>query len=346
MLEIVTFFRKYLNRLLFLDKMYITRALLTDSMATIRDHLLHIHGLPIIHSESYVCGLPPKHRFQMGKFRGVFNRLVRDKVIEPRQQVLEPSQISKELAGLAHSKEYVDRFFSGDTSADEQRRTGFKWTHGLCSRVRFECGGTLLAAMVCLERGLAASTGGGTHHAGTDYGSGYCLLNDLSITSSVLLSLGLVRRVLIVDLDVHQGDGTALMFDNNPSVFTFSMHCQSNFPFRKQPSDLDIGLADHVGDAEYLSTLEDVLPSLLDQVRPDLVLYDAGVDPHVDDDLGKLDLTDDGLYQRDEYVLGTCVRRGVPVCSVIGGGYHKDLDVLSARHSIVHRAASKVWARK
>jgi len=322
--------------------MHITRALCSDTMGAIRNHLLHIQGLPIIHSESYVCGLPPKHRFQMGKFRGVFNSLVRDKIIQPRQQVMEPSQISEELAGLAHCKEYVNRFFRGDINADDQRRTGFKWTHGLCSRVKFECGGTLLSAMVSLERGLAASTGGGTHHAGPDYGSGYCLLNDLAITSSVLLSLGLVRKVLIVDLDVHQGDGTALMFKDNPSVFTFSMHCQSNFPFRKQPSDLDIGLADHVGDEEYLATLEEVLPALLDQERPDLVLYDAGVDPHVDDDLGKLDLTDAGLYKRDHYVLSTCMGRGVPVSCVIGGGYHKDLQVLSTRHSIVHRAATKV----
>jgi len=282
----------------------------------------------------------------MGKFRGVFNRLVRDGVVQPRQQVMEPSQISMELAGMAHSTEYVERFFKGETSVDEQRRTGFKWTHGLCSRVRFECGGTLLAAMVSLERGLAASTGGGTHHAGPDYGSGYCMLNDLSITSSILLSLGLVSKVLIVDLDVHQGDGTALMCQNNPAVFTFSMHCQSNFPFRKQLSDLDIGLEDHTGDAKYLRTLEEALPSLLDQVRPDLVLYDAGVDPHVDDDLGKLDLTDDGLYQRDDYVISTCVGRGVPVCCVIGGGYNKDLEVLSARHSLVHRAASKVWKER
>ena len=324
--------------------MHLSRLVSADYMATLREHIQHINHLPIIHSASYVCGLPKGHRFQMGKFRGVYNRLLKDKVIQPNQ-VVEPTQISKELAYLAHSKEYVDKFFCGETTADEQRRTGFKWTHGLCSRVRFECGGTLLAAMICLERGLAASTGGGTHHAGPDYGSGYCLLNDLSITSSVLLAMGLVSKVLIVDLDVHQGDGTALMFNNNPSVFTFSMHCQSNFPFHKQVSDLDIGLKDHIGDSEYLDTLQSVLPSLLEQVRPDIVLYDAGVDPHVDDDLGKLDLTDSGLYQRDFYVLSTCVAKGIPVCSVIGGGYHKDLEVISYRHSIVHRAATDVWSK-
>ena len=310
----------------------------------LRSHLKHIQGLPIVHTDSYVCGLPPGHRFQMGKFRGVFHSLLRDGVVQPARQVLEPSQITPELAALAHSKEYVERFLRGETTAEEQRRTGFKWSWGLASRVRWECGGTLLAALLSLERGLAASTGGGTHHAGPHYGSVFCLLNDLAITAATLIALKLAEKVLIIDLDVHQGDGTALIFQDNPQVFTFSVHCQSNFPFRKNPSDLDIGLADHVGDAEYLSVLRDRLPGLMDEVRPDVVLYDAGVDPHKDDDLGKLDLTDDGLFARDMYVMETCVSRGVPVSCVIGGGYHRDLQILSRRHSIVHRAATKVFS--
>ena len=313
------------------------------SSYNLSSYLKHIHGLPIIHTESYVCGLPPGHRFQMGKFRGVLRCLVRDGVVAPARQVLEPSQMTAELARLAHSEEYVERFLSGQTTVEEQRRTGFRWSWGLASRVRWECGGTLLAALVSLQRGLACSTAGGTHHAGPDYGSGFCLLNDLAITAASLLSLKLVEKVLIVDLDVHQGDGTALIFRDNPQVFTFSLHCQSNFPFRKQPSDLDIGLADHVADREYLHTLSQTLPRLMDQVRPDIVLYDAGVDPHVDDDLGKLNLTDEGLFARDLTVLDCCVSRGVPVCSVIGGGYHRDLETLSRRHSIVHRAATKVF---
>jgi len=251
-------------------------------------YLKHFHGLPIIHTDSYVCGLPPAHRFQMGKFRGVLRSLVKDGVVVPSRQVLEPS----------------------------------------------------------LQRGLACSTAGGTHHAGPDYGSGYCLLNDLAITAASLLSLKLVQKVLIVDLDVHQGDGTALIFRDNPQVFTFSLHCQSNFPWRKQPSDLDIGLADHVADREYHHTLRETLPSLMEQVRPDIVIYDAGVDPHVEDDLGKLNLTDEGLYERDLTVLDCCVSRGVPVCSVIGGGYHRDLEILSRRHSIVHRAATEVFNKR
>ena len=316
------------------------------SCYNLSSYLKHIHGLPIIHTESYVCGLPPGHRFQMGKFRGVMNSLVKDGLVVPARQVLEPSQMTAELANLAHSEEYVERFLTGQTTAEEQRRTGFRWSWGLASRVRWECGGTLLAALVSLQRGLASSTAGGTHHAGPDYGSGFCLLNDLAITAASLLSLKLVEKVLIVDLDVHQGDGTALIFRDNPQVFTFSLHCQSNFPFRKQASDLDIGLADHVTDTEYLHTLRQTLPSLMDQFRPDIVIYDAGVDPHVDDDLGKLNLTDEGLFARDQTVLDCCVSRGVPVCSVIGGGYHRDLEVLSRRHSIVHRAATKVFSAR
>ena len=269
--------------------------------------------------------------------------LVRDGVVVPSRQVLEPSQITAELASLAHSEPYVEKFLRGETTLEDQRRTGFRWSWGLASRVRWECGGTLLAALVSLQRGLACSTAGGTHHAGPDYGSGFCLLNDLAITAASLLSLKLVEKVLIVDLDVHQGDGTALIFRDNPRVFTFSLHCQSNFPFRKQPSDLDIGLADQVTDREYLQTLRQTLPRLMEEVRPDIVLYDAGVDPHEDDDLGKLNLTDEGLYARDLTVLDCCVSRGVPVCSVIGGGYHRDLDILSRRHSIVHRAATEVF---
>jgi len=318
----------------------------TDYDLTLKDRLRSISGLPVVHSEGYVCGLPANHRFQMKKFRELYNILVRDKVVDPKKQVLSPPQITADLAALAHTKEYVDRFLEGKTTETEQRRTGFKWTHGLASRVRYETGGTLLSALVSLERGLCSSTGGGTHHAGPDYGSGYCLINDLAVTASCLLNLGLVSRVLIIDLDVHQGDGTALIFEDNPQVFTFSLHCQSNFPFRKTKSDLDIGLENHTSDTEYLRVVDDTVPHLLDTFRPDLVLYDAGVDPHVLDDLGKLDVTDQGLWRRDQLVLNHCVDRGIPVTTVIGGGYDKDLTTLAARHGIVHRVCTNIYRER
>lgn len=212
------------------------------------------------------------------------------------------------------------------------------------SHVRCGPGGTVLAGEIALHRGLACSTAGGTHHAFPSYGSGFCLLNDLAVAAKHLMGESTSRRkILIVDLDVHQGDGTAFIFNDEPDVFTFSVHCGKNFPVRKQQSDLDVSLEDGIDDKEYLSKVQEHLPWLLEAFQPDLVLYDSGVDPHWEDELGRLRLTDEGLYQRDLYVLQTVIKKGIPVATVIGGGYSRDIDRLARRHSIIHRAASKVW---
>ncbi|KAM8768104.1 uncharacterized protein AB9X84_019929 isoform 2-T2 [Acanthopagrus schlegelii] len=281
-------------------------------------------GLPVVHHSQYVCDLPANHRFPMEKFPRVLHYLIQDQVITEKQ-------------------EYLDNFINGRINEQEQRRTGFPWSKGLVRRCRYETGGTLLAAEVALHRGLACSTAGGTHHAFPSFGSGFCLLNDLAVAAKYLTSSSPGRKVLIVDLDVHQGDGTAFIFKDEPCVFTFSVHCGKNFPVRKQQSDLDVSVEDELEDKEYLSTVEAHLPSLLEIFRPDLVLYDAGVDPHWEDELGRLRLTDRGLYRRDLYVMKTVVSRGVPVAAVIGGGYSRDIDKLALRHSIVHRAATQVW---
>ncbi|CAL8363370.1 unnamed protein product [Merluccius merluccius] len=317
-------------------------------------------GLPVVHHSRYVCELPPRHRFPMGKFPRVLQVLLQDQVIS-EQQVWTPELVSEDVLRGVHTAEYIHSFLSGTVEEEAQRRTGFPWSPGLVRRCRYETGGTLLAAEVALQRGLACSTAGGTHHAYPDRGSGYCLLNDLAVTAQHLRSSSSPlsssssssspsgRKVLIVDLDVHQGDGTAFIFKDEPGVFTFSVHSQKNFPLRKQRSDLDVGLPDATEDGRYLSTgklaflIEAHLPGLLDSFRPDLVLYDAGVDPHQDDELGRLRLTDRGLYQRDLYVMKTVVARGVPIATVVGGGYARDVDKLAVRHSIVHRAATQVW---
>ncbi|XP_076447092.1 uncharacterized protein SYNPCC7002_A1628-like [Babylonia areolata] len=301
-----------------------------------------IRGLPIVHHDKYVSQLELKHRFAMRKFHGVLRYLRTDGIIS-MSQVVEPEKITPEMASLVHDGDYIQRFFSGQTTAHEQKITGFPWSEGLVDRCRYETGGTLLAAQLSLSRGLACSTGGGTHHAYPGHGSGYCLINDMAVAASTLLHWDTVDRVLIVDLDVHQGDGTALIFEEDNRVFTFSMHCQNNFPARKQNSDLDIGLSVGTEDKEYLMILEGHLSWIVDTFRPDLVLYDAGVDPHVKDGLGKLCLTDQGLFNRDHYVLELMAKRGVPCATVIGGGYSWDLNALYQRHTIVHRAASKVW---
>ncbi|XP_035478927.2 uncharacterized protein SYNPCC7002_A1628 [Scophthalmus maximus] len=300
-------------------------------------------GLPIVHHGGYVCDLPPGHRFPMGKFPRVLRCLINDQVITDKQ-VWVPEIASKDLLSCVHTDEYLTNFIHGRVNEQDQKRTGFSWSEGLVSRCRYETGGTVLAAQVALQRGLACSTAGGTHHAFPGYGSGYCLINDLAVAAKYLMgNSSPKRKVLIVDLDVHQGDGTAFIFKEEPSVFTFSVHCGKNFPLRKQQSDLDVSVEDGLEDEEYLSIVEAHLPWLLETFRPDLVLYDAGVDPHREDELGRLRLTDRGLYKRDLYVMKTMVSRGVPVAAVIGGGYSRDIDKLALRHSIVHRAATQVW---
>ncbi|KAM3615325.1 uncharacterized protein V6R79_000259 [Siganus canaliculatus] len=297
-------------------------------------------GLPVVHHSKYVCDLPHNHRFPMGKFPRVLHFLIKDQVITEKQ-VWVPQIATRDLLSRVHTEEYLNNFLNGTVNEQEQRRTGFPWSKGIVRRCRYETGGTLLAAEVALQRGLACSTAGGTHHAFPGYGSGFCLLNDLAVAAKYLISSP-KRKVLIVDLDVHQGDGTAFIFKDEPRVFTFSVHCGKNFPLRKQQSDLDISVEDGLEDKQYLSTVETHLPWLLETFHPDLVLYDAGVDPHWEDELGRLRLTDQGLYQRDLYVMKTAVSRGIPVATVIGGGYSRDIDKLALRHSIVHRAAAQV----
>jgi acetoin utilization deacetylase AcuC-like enzyme len=237
----------------------------------------------------------------------------------------------------------VDAYWTGNLDPKAQRRIGLPWSPELADRTRIAVGGTLLTARLALAHGLACNTAGGTHHAFPSYGSGFCIFNDLAIASRVLLKEGLIKKILIVDLDVHQGDGTALIFQDEPNVFTFSMHCQINFPSIKQISDRDVPLREGMEDDEYLRTLANYLPDLLTEFQPDLVLYDAGVDPHIGDRLGKLALTDAGIFRRDMQVLSTCVSQGFPVACVIGGGYCEDMRSLVYRHSLLHRAASEIY---
>ncbi|XP_070553018.1 uncharacterized protein SYNPCC7002_A1628-like [Ptychodera flava] len=300
-------------------------------------------GLPIVHHEGYVSHLPPDHRFKMRKFERLFYYLLKDNVID-RKQVWKPERVSRKvLIETVHTQEYIDDFFSGQIGVKEQKKTGFEWSRGLVSRCRYETGGTLLAVEAALQYGLACSTGGGTHHAFPSHGSGFCLINDMAVAARYFILRNRVSKVLIVDLDVHQGDGTAFIFADDPNVFTFSVHCGKNFPLHKQKSDLDVSLENGVGDDEYMEEIGKWLPLILETFRPDLVIYDAGVDPHQKDALGNLNLTDAGLFHRDYWVMDRVLSHGVPCACVIGGGYSKDLDELSLRHTILHRAATKVW---
>lgn len=278
----------------------------------------------------------------MAKFRMLHDLLLADGVTK-LDRLFTATLPPTEWLELVHDPAYIQAYDTGTLDAKAQRRIGLPWSAELVNRTRIALGGSILTAKLALEYGLACNTAGGTHHAFPNYGSGFCIFNDLAIASRVLQQAGLVKKILIVDLDVHQGDGTAAIFQRDASVFTFSMHCGINFPGTKQISDLDVPLREGMEDREYLKTLAEYLPDLLSQTKPDLVLYDAGVDPHISDRLGKLALTDRGIFERDLQVLTTCVSQGYPVACVIGGGYAEDMNSLVYRHSLVHRAASKVY---
>ncbi|NJO41062.1 MAG: histone deacetylase [Cyanobacteria bacterium CRU_2_1] len=298
--------------------------------------------LPIVYHPDYVAPLPPGHRFPMEKFRQLHETLIADEVAHPSQFHL-PELPPHEWIELVHTPEYVRDYCEGTLDAKAQRRIGLPWSPALVNRTCVAVGGTILTAQLALSHGLACNTAGGTHHAFPSYGSGFCIFNDMAIASHVLLHLGLVQKILIVDLDVHQGDGTAFIFQDDPRVFTFSMHCEVNFPGTKQASDRDVPLPQGMDDQEYLQTLANYLPDLLSEVKPDLVFYDAGVDVHLGDRLGKLALSDRGVFCREMQVLSTCVAQGYPVACVIGGGYADDLNAIVYRHSLVHRVASDVY---
>ena len=299
-------------------------------------------SFPIVYSPDHVAPLPEGHRFPMAKFGKVYEWLVRDGVASLDQFHLPQPATEAQLA-LAHDPAYIRAYLNGTLDARAMRRIGFPWSERLVRRTLIALGSTVLAAELALTHGLACSTAGGTHHAFRNCGAGYCIFNDLAVAARWVKEQGLARRVLIVDLDVHQGDGTASILQDDPDLATFSMHCEANFPFHKEQSDYDVALPVGMEDDDYLAVLAQWLPELLTQVRPELVLYDAGVDPHRDDALGKLALSDQGLFRRDRFVFEQCLRRGIPVAAVIGGGYSSDIDALGRRHTIVHRAAGETW---
>jgi acetoin utilization deacetylase AcuC-like enzyme len=251
-----------------------------------------------------------------------------------------PAPASAEVLGLVHDLEYVFQVLETRVPPDLARRIGFPMEASIAARARLAVGGTCLTARLALEHGLAGNTAGGSHHADQTGGAGYCVFNDVAVAASLLLAEGAVRRVLVLDLDVHQGDGTARIFADEPRVFTCSIHCEQNWPVRKAASDLDVGLPQGTGDAAYLSALDHALAEVLAAFRPDLVFYNAGVDPHVDDRLGKLALTDAGLAARDARVVEVCASLGIPLAAVLGGGYQADVQRLARLHLGVARAGA------
>ncbi len=295
--------------------------------------------LPVVHHPAYRAEMPDGHRFPMDKFARLADLLLREGVVDG---FVRPEPADFPLVSAVHDPEYVRMIFEADAPREVERRIGLPITPSVAARSRAATGGTLLTARLALEHGLACNTAGGSHHAARDYGSGFCTFNDVAVAARRLLDEGAVSRVLVVDLDVHQGDGTAFIFADEPRVFTWSVHGAKNFPARRAESDLDVDLPDGTGDGAYLTVVAEHLPRLLREVRPDLVFYNAGVDPHRDDKLGRLALTDDGLARRDRFVLETCRAAGAPVAGVIGGGYGPDIDALAHRHATLHREAARL----
>ncbi len=295
----------------------------------------------ISYSDRYMVPLTSTHPFPMSKYRLVRERLLEEGSITD-QNLAEPPLACDEDILLVHTEEYWFRCVRGELTAQEVRRIGFPWSEGLVSRSRAAVQGTILAAKHALRDGVASNLAGGTHHAYPDHGEGYCVLNDIAIATRVLWRDGLVERVAVIDCDVHQGNGTAAIFQDDPDVFTFSMHGAKNFPARKEQSKLDIHLPDGVGDDEYLAILREQVPRILDNFRPDFVFYQAGVDPFERDRLGRLKLTLDGLRRRDEFVIAACRDRDLPVGTTMGGGYAKDISDTVEAHCNTVRAALRL----
>jgi acetoin utilization deacetylase AcuC-like enzyme len=273
-----------------------------------------------VYHPSYQVALPPGHPFPMSKYSLLRDQLLAEGIVATGD-ILQPEPLDASALGLVHTPEYLAKLATSGLSAAEQRRLGLPWSEALWQRSRLASAGTLLAARTALDQGLAANLAGGTHHAFADHGEGFCVLNDVAIAIRKLHAERALERAAIVDLDVHQGNGTAAIFETDDEVFTFSMHGERNYPVAKMRSNLDVPLKDGVGDAEYLDTLQGVLPSVLDRARADLVFYLAGVDVAAGDRYGKLALTEEGIRRRDRCVIEAVRGRGLPLVIVLAGGY-------------------------
>jgi acetoin utilization deacetylase AcuC-like enzyme len=311
-------------------------------------------ALRAFYSDHFVLPLPEDHKFPMAKYSGLRERIVAGGIIAPADLHEAPAASIDELR-LVHDADYVTAVVNGTLARDIQRRIGFPWSPEMVERSRRSVGATIAAARVALDDGVCANLAGGTHHAFADRGEGFCVFNDVAVAARVLQrdpatrpgsprARRPVRRIAVVDLDVHQGNGTASIFKDDPLVFTFSMHGDKNFPFKKEASDLDVALPDGTGDDEYLAALRIHLDDVLNRHRPDFVFYLAGADPYEGDRLGRLKMTIDGLRRRDEMVLRACASAGLPVAISMSGGYANDIDAIVTIHTnTIQTAARETW---
>ncbi len=299
--------------------------------------MLHVAWSPV-----YQYALPEGHRFPMIKYELLPEQLLYEGTLK-QEHFFEPEMLDAEAILLTHTEGYWDHLRHQTLSAKDVRKIGFPMTRALVDRGRHIAMGTLRCARHAMQHGIAINTAGGTHHAFADHGEGFCVFNDVAIAAHVLLKEGTVNQILVVDLDVHQGNGTARIFRDEPRVFTFSMHGEKNYPHRKEASDLDIGLADGMDDRPYLDILTKTLAPLIERVQPQLVFYVAGVDVLATDKLGRLKLSREGCRKRDHIVLQTCKSYGVPIAISMGGGYSERLPDLIEAHANTYRVAQELY---
>jgi acetoin utilization deacetylase AcuC-like enzyme len=295
--------------------------------------------MKVFYSDHFVLPLPESHRFPMVKYSMLRERVARDGICGPGE-LLTPRAVTDQEILRAHVPDYLKRVASGTLTEKEVRRIGFPWSERMVERSRRASGGTLGACLAALEDGFAANLAGGTHHAFSDRGEGYCVFNDSAIAARAVQAAGLAERVVVIDTDVHQGNGTAAILRGDPTAFTFSIHGAKNFPFHKEESDLDAPLPDGAGDTEFLATLERGLEAALDAADAYLAIYLAGADPFEGDRFGRLSVTKSGLAERDRIVLEACRERGIPVAVTMAGGYAKEVgDTVDVHFQSVSRAA-------
>ena len=289
--------------------------------------------LPVVNHPEYVAKINENSVFPIKKFSALAEYLLKNNIVK---KFYKPEECSLETLGMSHSLEYINNIKNKTLNRKAQVRIGFPINDSVVKRSFLATGGTVLASKLALDFKLSCNTAGGSHHAGYDYGSGYCVFNDVAVAANYIKFKKKIKKILILDLDVHQGNGNSEIFKNDKDIFTFSMHCKSNFPAKKSISDLDVELEDNLEDKTYNEILKENLISL-NKYSFDFVFYIAGVDVHYQDKLGKLKLTEEGIYKRDQMVIENFFSRKIPLCGVLGGGYNKDFNKLVELHAMLHR---------
>ncbi|MFQ6090056.1 MAG: histone deacetylase [Candidatus Bipolaricaulia bacterium] len=297
--------------------------------------------IAVFHSGRGRVRLPEGHPFPIEKYQMVRQRLLDEGIVE-RAQLKQSQPVDPRILELVHSRDYLDRVFKGELSGDELRRLGLPWSEGLVLRASAAVGGTIEAAWAALEEGIGANLGGGTHHAFPDRGEAFCIFNDIAVAVRLLQQQKVVKKIAIIDLDVHQGDGTAAIFRYDPGVLILAIYCEDNFPPKKIETDIGVGLPEGTGDEQYLGQLEQHLPRVL-KFRPEVIFYQAGVDPLEEDALGQLSLSHLGLKERDRMVLRACKEGGIPAVITLGGGYARPITPTVEAHLNTFRAARELF---